>query len=169
MYKTSRLIVILLSVVTLTPLRAQGPAGPPRGGPLGGGGGGGPFGNAAVFLLAQKGELKLSDAQVVRLAAIARRADERRRALGAQLDSVRPARPTTDRRRQAACRSSSDKSLAGCDGKSAPHIVGRICCSARALCSPLPFLGSVSWRDEGRELEVEDAAVVTRATTRIGR
>jgi Spy/CpxP family protein refolding chaperone len=61
-------------------------------GRMGGGGApGGPMGNTASFLLAHTGDLKLTDAQVVRLAAIARRSDERMRALRTSMDSVRPA------------------------------------------------------------------------------
>jgi hypothetical protein len=41
------------------------------------------------MLLAHTGELELTDAQVVRLAAIARRAEGRRRSLRASMDSVR--------------------------------------------------------------------------------
>jgi hypothetical protein len=44
----------------------------------------------AAFLLSHTGELKLTDAQVTRLAGIARRSAERRRALRAQMDSIRP-------------------------------------------------------------------------------
>ena len=55
-------------------------------------GGGGPISNPAEFLLARTGELRLTDAQVTRLAAIARRSADRRRALRASLDSIRPDR-----------------------------------------------------------------------------
>jgi hypothetical protein len=58
----------------------------PGGGPPPGGGGGG-----AEFLLAHTGDLQLTDAQVVRLAAIARRSAERRRAMRATMDSLRAA------------------------------------------------------------------------------
>ena len=44
----------------------------------------------AAMLLARTGELQLSDAQVVRLAAIARRSADRRRAMRASFDSMRP-------------------------------------------------------------------------------
>jgi Spy/CpxP family protein refolding chaperone len=44
---------------------------------------------AASMLLAHTGELQLTDAQVVRLAAIARRAEARRRTMRASMDSVR--------------------------------------------------------------------------------
>jgi len=64
--------------------------------------GGGPGGGSAVddpaqFLLSQTGELKLTDAQVTRLAAIARRSAERRQALRAQMDSLRPQRARGER------------------------------------------------------------------------
>ena len=63
----------------------------------GGPAGGDALGNSAEFLLSQTGELRLSDAQVTRLAAIARRSAERRRALRAQMDSVRPERRPGER------------------------------------------------------------------------
>jgi hypothetical protein len=46
----------------------------------------------ASRFLAQTGELKLTDQQVTRLAAIARRSTEHRQALRASVDSMRPAR-----------------------------------------------------------------------------
>jgi hypothetical protein len=53
----------------------------------------GPSGmDAASMLLAQTAELKLSDQQVTRLAAIARRTGERRTAMMASLDSLRTER-----------------------------------------------------------------------------
>jgi hypothetical protein len=55
-----------------------------------GGGTAGPIDDPAQFLLAHTGELNLTDAQVTRLAAIARRSAERRRSLRAQMDSLRP-------------------------------------------------------------------------------
>jgi hypothetical protein len=55
------------------------------------GGRGGAVEDPAQYLLAQTGELNLTDAQVTRLAAIARRSAERRRAFRAQMDSIRPA------------------------------------------------------------------------------
>ena len=67
-----------------TALAAQS-AGPMQGGPMSG-----PLTNTAEFLLSQTGELRLTDAQVTRLAAIARRSADRRRAMGARLDSLRP-------------------------------------------------------------------------------
>ena len=81
------LTTALLGAVATT-LSAQGPGGPPNGGPLA---------NSAQFLLAHTGELRLTDAQVVRLAAIARRTEERQRAMRATMDSMRPARPMMDR------------------------------------------------------------------------
>lgn len=86
--------VMVCSTGTMA-LGAQGPGrryqGPMPGGAMGGGpGGGDALGNPAEFLLSQTGELKLTDAQVTRLAAIARRSADRRRALRAQLDSIRP-------------------------------------------------------------------------------
>ncbi|HEX6047768.1 MAG TPA: Spy/CpxP family protein refolding chaperone [Gemmatimonadaceae bacterium] len=50
----------------------------------------GPLGSTAEFLLSQTGELRLTDAQVTRLAAIARRSAERRSAARERLDSLRP-------------------------------------------------------------------------------
>ena len=59
--------------------------------------GGMPFGPpAAAMFLSQTGALQLTDAQVVRLAAIARRSDERHRALRTRLDSLRPRRVPGD-------------------------------------------------------------------------
>ena len=86
MYRARALIPILFSAFAASTSAAQAP-GP---GVFGGGPRGGPLANPAAFLLARTGELKLTDAQVVRLAAIARRADDRRRAFAAQLDSLRP-------------------------------------------------------------------------------
>src|SRR5687767_12652488 len=53
-----------------------------------GGGRGGPPRRGAEFFLARTGELRLTDAQVVRLAAIARRSADRRRAMRASMDSL---------------------------------------------------------------------------------
>ena len=61
------------------------PGGPGRG-PAGG-----PVGATADFLLAHTGDLALTDAQVVRLAAISRRADARRKTMMTRLDSARAA------------------------------------------------------------------------------
>jgi Spy/CpxP family protein refolding chaperone len=84
----------ICGMATVNTLHAQGPGAPapgPRGRMGGGGAPGGPMGNTASFLLAHTGDLKLTDAQVVRLAAIARRADERMHAMRTSMDSVRPA------------------------------------------------------------------------------
>ena len=78
-----RLMAILLFTLTgvATPLIAQGPGPaqtPMRSAP------------GVEMLLSQTGALQLTDQQVVRLAAIARRAEDRRRALRTRLDSLRP-------------------------------------------------------------------------------
>jgi len=53
-----------------------------------------PIGATADFLVGRTGELSLTDAQVVRLAAVSRRVDARRKAMMARMDSARaPARP----------------------------------------------------------------------------
>lgn len=71
------------------------PQGMPQAGGFGGGPGamGGPAANPAEFLLAHTGEFRLTDAQVTRLAAIARRAADRRQTMRARLDSLRPEGP----------------------------------------------------------------------------
>jgi LTXXQ motif family protein len=81
-----RIASLALLGVTLAgpPLAAQGP-GPMRGP------GGGPAAHGAGFLLAHTGELRLTDQQVVRLAAIARRTAERHEAMRAQMEANRPA------------------------------------------------------------------------------
>lgn len=77
--RSSVRFAVLLSFAAATAAMAQAPmsrrpeAGPP----------------AAQMLLSQTGELELTDAQVVRLAAIARRSEARRRALHASMDSAR--------------------------------------------------------------------------------
>jgi len=71
-------------LIGATALAAQPPA---QGGPMSG-----PLANTAEFLLSQTGELRLTDAQVTRLAAIARRSAERRRTMRERLDSLRPER-----------------------------------------------------------------------------
>lgn len=81
-----RSMIRTLAVVSLTfatTALAQGPVpGTPRGDrPMGA--------PAAQMLLARTGELGLTDAQVVRLAAIARRAESRRATLRASMDSAR--------------------------------------------------------------------------------
>jgi hypothetical protein len=95
-----RLIVTTAMICTAAAaLPAQQPGGgQPRPGPMAGPGamgrrsGGGGAEDPAQFLLAHTGEFRLTDAQVTRLAAIARRSTERRRSLRAQMDSMRPER-----------------------------------------------------------------------------
>jgi hypothetical protein len=69
--------------------------GPGEGGGMPGGMGRGPVAKpvtaTADFLLAHTGDLALTDAQVVRLAAISRRTEARRKALAARADSARTA------------------------------------------------------------------------------
>lgn len=72
--------IALLSLGLTSAATAQGPGGgpaPTRRAP------------AAQMLLSHVGELELTDAQVVRLAAIARRSEARRRSMRAALDSAR--------------------------------------------------------------------------------
>ena len=76
----------------------------PRPGAMAPRGGRGALDNPAEFLLAQTGELKLTDAQVTRLAAIARRSAERRRSLRARVDSMRPERAFGGQRPDSATR-----------------------------------------------------------------
>ena len=99
--RTLARVVGLLSLVAAASIAvAQGPGRPPMagggpgpgmmpGGP--GGGGGSPIGATADFLLAHTGDLALTDAQVVRLAAISRRTDARRKTMMARMDSARTA------------------------------------------------------------------------------
>lgn len=78
MRRLTTFVVITLAVVSV-PAMAQGP------------GPGSMLGAPGVeMFLSQTGALQLTDQQVVRLAAIARRAEERRRALRTHLDSLRP-------------------------------------------------------------------------------
>ncbi|HEX5074705.1 MAG TPA: Spy/CpxP family protein refolding chaperone [Gemmatimonadaceae bacterium] len=88
-------VVCAASAVTLGAQQPRGRMGlgpMPGPGGMGASSGGGALDDPAQFLLAQTGELNLSDAQVTRLAAIARRSAERRRALRAQMDSMRAQR-----------------------------------------------------------------------------
>lgn len=100
--RRSALLALAVLALAAAPLAAQNPppmgapgdgpmaGGPPPGPPMG------PPPPAADLLLGHTGELKLSDPQVVRLAAISRRAAERR-------ESLRPAagqRPDAARMRQ---------------------------------------------------------------------
>lgn len=98
--KRSILAAVLAAAAATAGLGAQTPG--PRMGPAGPGRRA--IDNPAEFLLAQTGELKLTDAQVTRLAAIARRSAERRRALRAQMDSMRPERPFAGQRPDSAAR-----------------------------------------------------------------
>lgn len=78
--------VAIVSLASATTALAQGPVPPMAGGAQGRGPAGAP---AAEMLLARTGELGLTDAQVVRLAAIARRAQTRRTSLRSSMDSAR--------------------------------------------------------------------------------
>lgn len=78
-------LVALLAVVA-TPLAAQGPGEPMMNRGMGPGAAPPP---AARFLLAHTGELNLTDAQVVKLAAIERRAEARRVTTRTAMDSMR--------------------------------------------------------------------------------
>lgn len=82
------LSVLILSLGAPSMVRAQAP--------MPGGGGPGPGVPGIEMFLSQAGPLQLTDAQVVKLAAIARRADERHRALRTRLDSLRPRRAPGD-------------------------------------------------------------------------
>ena len=88
-------VVCAASAVTVGAQQPRGQMGPgPMPGPGGmGAGRSGAVDDPAQFLLARTGELNLTDAQVTRLAAIARRSAERRRALRVQMDSLRTQRP----------------------------------------------------------------------------
>ena len=100
MHTLARAVCLMTSSVMLfaaatTPVAAQpspgsgGRPGPMARGP--GGGGANPVAAAADFLLARTGELALTDAQVVRLAAISRRTEARRKAMMTRMDSLRAA------------------------------------------------------------------------------
>ena len=96
--KRQLFLTAVLCAAGAVTLGAQQPRGQMGRGPMPGPGGmGAPHGGAvddpAQFLLAQTGELNLTDAQVTRLAAIARRSAERRRTLRVQMDSLRTQRP----------------------------------------------------------------------------
>lgn len=104
-----RRLALLLTLALAPALRAQAPEPGPGAGPVPGRGGrpggpspfargpafgrgmrapGGPAGEIASFLLSHTAELKLTDQQVTRLAAIARRAGERRQAAMRTMDSL---------------------------------------------------------------------------------
>jgi hypothetical protein len=98
MHTLARAVGTLLFVAAAT-VEAQQPGSPPwpGGRPAFGmmagapGGGSSPVGATADFLLAHTGDLALTDAQVVRLAAISRRTEARRKAFVARMDSARAA------------------------------------------------------------------------------
>ena len=90
-----RKLALALALLVAPALQAQGTAGPgtppaARGvGPMAGAPMGGPGGgDVASFLLSHTGELKLSDQQVTRLAAISRRSADRRQAAMRSMDSL---------------------------------------------------------------------------------
>jgi len=96
--KRQLVIAAVFCAASALTLGAQQPRGQMGPGAMPGPGGmgarrGGAMDDPAQFLLAQTGELNLTDAQVTRLAAIARRTTERRRALRIQMDSLRTQRP----------------------------------------------------------------------------
>lgn len=98
MTSLARAVSMMLFVAATTSLAAQpsgGPAGRPGRAPMPRGpmGGVSPIGSTADFLLARTGALSLTDAQVVRLAAISRRTDARRKSMMTRMDSVRAATP----------------------------------------------------------------------------
>jgi hypothetical protein len=76
-------------------MRGPGMRGPGMRGP-GMDGRGGPAGDIGSFLLSHTAELKLSDQQVTRLAAIARRAGDRREAMMRSMDSLATRRTRGD-------------------------------------------------------------------------
>ncbi len=88
-----RKLSLALALLVAPALHAQGNAGPgapppERLGPMAGAPIAGPGGDVASFLLAHTGELKLSDQQVTRLAAISRRSADRRQAAMRSMDSL---------------------------------------------------------------------------------
>ena len=85
------LVVASTSIGAQPPGGGRGPGGRPGFAMMGGSPGGGPIGATADFLLAHTGDLSLTDAQVVRLAAISRRTDARRKTMMARMDSARAA------------------------------------------------------------------------------
>ena len=76
-----------LAALLCLAMAATGAAAQQRPGP--GGAPMGPLANPAGFILGHTGELRLTDAQVVRLAALARRADERRQAMRTAMEARR--------------------------------------------------------------------------------
>lgn len=95
--KRQLFLAAIVSLAGAFTLGAQEPRGQRGPGPMPGPGGMGARGSGAVddpaqFLLGRTGELGLTDAQVTRLAAIARRSAERRRATRMQMDSLQSQR-----------------------------------------------------------------------------
>ena len=99
MHTLARAVGMTLFLAAVT-VEAQQPGGPPPGvgrpafGMMAGAPGradASPIGATADFLLAHTGDLALTDAQVVRLAAISRRTEARRKATAARMDSARAA------------------------------------------------------------------------------
>ena len=86
--RTSFRLAAILIAGAASPLLAQGAGAPDDPPPMGGMGRGGP-GRGAAFLLSHTGDLELTDAQVVKLAAIARRGAVRLRGMRAAMDSAR--------------------------------------------------------------------------------
>ena len=89
------------AMLAAVPALAQLPNGGAPGGMPGMGGGpmgGGAAAGGATMLLAHTGDLQLTDAQVVKLAAIARREGAQRLATRTMMDSVRGVRPLGSRR-----------------------------------------------------------------------
>src|ERR1044071_3148135 len=85
--RTSFRLAAILIAGAASPLLAQGAGAPDDPPPMGGMGRGGP-GRGAAFLLSHTGDLELTDAQVVKLAAIARRGAVRLRGMRAAMDSA---------------------------------------------------------------------------------
>ena len=89
-------ILVLASVFALAATAHAQPRGramaPPPDGPPAGPLMGGPGMDAASMFLARTGDLKLTDQQVTRLAAVARRASDRRKAMMVSMDSTRARR-----------------------------------------------------------------------------
>src|SRR4051812_31535693 len=94
--RRSAFLPLLGLALCAAPAMAQGP------GPMPGGPGmmmmhGGPGPDPASMLLAATGHLHLTDAQVVRLAAIARRAEERHAAMRTSMEAHAPRPGAADR------------------------------------------------------------------------
>src|SRR6476661_2696101 len=93
-----RRLSLALALCIAPALQAQGRAGPAETPPAGRVGPApmGPAGDVASFLLSHTGELKLTDQQVTRLAAIARRTADRRQAAMRTMDSLMARGPRRD-------------------------------------------------------------------------